>query len=128
MFLLVVDAHLEFVEAEAIDAVHVALGDDGLAVGLLDDAEDVHALVLAAHHHDNLDSRLGVPTGAVQDGAAAMCFLNDIIGDFLPLLADDHELDALACVVDDTVGRHRVDDHENETINDFIYRVEQQPR
>ena len=48
MSLLRVDAHLQFVKAEAIDAIDVALGDDGLAVGLLDDAEDVHALVLAS--------------------------------------------------------------------------------
>ena len=46
---LVVDPHLQLVKAEAINAVDVALGDDGAAVDLLDDAEDVHTLVLAAH-------------------------------------------------------------------------------
>jgi len=125
--LFAVDAHLEFVKAKSIHTVDVALGDNGLAVGLLDDAEDVHALVLAAHDHDNLDFVLGIPAGAVQDGASAVCLLDDIVGNLLPLLADDEKLHALARVVDDTVGSHRVDDHEDETIHNLVNRVEQQP-
>ena len=104
--LLVVDAHLQLVEAEAVDTVDVALGDDGLAVGLLDDAEDIDALMLAAHHHEDFDGILGVPAGAVEDGAATMCFFNDVVGNLLPFLADNLELHALACVVDDSVGRY----------------------
>ena len=124
---LVVDAHFQFIEAKAVNAVDVALGDDGLTVGLLDDAEDVHALVFAAHNQNNLDGSLGVPTRAVEHGATAVGHLNDIVGDFLPLLTDDLELDTLSRVVDDTVGSHRVDHHVNKTIHDFVNRVEQQP-
>ena len=130
MFVVVlfgVDTHLEFVKAEAIDAVDVALCDDGLSVGLLDDAEDVDALMLAAHDHDDFDVSLGVPAGAIHDGAAAVCLGDDVVGNLFPLLADDLELDALPRVVDDTVGSDRVDDHEDETIDDLIDRVEQQP-
>jgi hypothetical protein len=46
----------------------------------------------------------------------------------LPLLADDLELDTLARVVDDAIGRYRVDDHKDKTIHNLVYRVEQQPR
>ena len=121
------DAHLEFIKAEAVHTVDVALSDNGLAVGLLDDAEDVNALVLAAHDHEDLDGILGVPASAVQDGASTVCLLDDVVGDFLPLLADDLELYALPRVVDDTVGSNRVDDHEDETIHNLVDRVEQQP-
>ena len=120
-------ADLEFVKTKTVHAVDVALCDDGLAVGLLDDAEDVHALVLAAHDHDNLDCLLGVPSRAVEDGAATMSHIDDVVGNLLPLLADDHELHALSRVVDDTVGCHRVNHHVDETVNDLVYRVEQQP-
>ena len=124
---LVVDTHFQLVEAEAVNAVDVALGDDGLTIGLLDDAEDVHALVLAAHDHENLDVGLGVPAGALKNGAPAVCLLDDVVGNLLPLLADDLELDALSRVVDDTVGSHRIDDHENETVDNLVDGVEQQP-
>ena len=125
---LVMNSHFQFVKAESINTVDVALRDDGLAVGLLDDAEDVHTLVLAAHDQDNLHVSLGVPALAVKDSAAAMGNSNDVVGYLLPLLADDEELDTLARVVDHSVGHYRVDDHEDKTINNLINRVEQQPR
>ena len=125
--LLIVDTHLQLVKTKSIDTVDVALGDDGFAVGLLDDAEDVHTLVLAAHDQEYLDRILGVPASAFKDGAAAMGLRDDIVGDLLPLLADNLELHALACVVDNAVGSNRIDDHEDETIHNLVDGVEQQP-
>ena len=66
------DTHLEFVKAESVNAVDVALGNDGLPVGFLDDAEDVHTLMLAAHDQEYLNGILGVPTGAFKDGASTV--------------------------------------------------------
>ena len=82
--------------------------------------------MLAAHDHHNLDGIFSVPADAVENGAAAMGHIIDVVGDLLPLLADDLELDTLARVVDDAVGGYRVDDHVDETIHDFVDRVEQQ--
>ena len=126
-FFLAVNAHFKLVKAEAVHTIDVALGNDGLAVGFLDDAEDVHALMLAAHHHDNLDSSLGVPACAIQYRAATVGFLDDVVGDLLPLMADDEELHTLTRVVDHAVGSHRVDDHKDETVHDLVNRVEKQP-
>ncbi len=124
---LVVQTHFQFVKPMAIHAVDITLGNDGFTVGFLDDAEDVDAFMFAAHDQDNLHSGLGVPACALEHGTATVCLLNDIVGDFLPLLADDHELHTLARVVDDTVGSDRVDHHEDETVHDLVDGVEQQP-
>ena len=40
----------EFIEAFAIYAIDLRLGDEGVVVNRLDDAEDGHRLNLAAHH------------------------------------------------------------------------------
>lgn len=69
--------YLDLVEALAVDAIDVGLGDEGVAVDRLDDAEDRHRLDFAAHDEQHLDILLAIPAGAVDDGAAAVGLVVD---------------------------------------------------
>ena len=74
----------EFVESLAVDAVDVGLGDEGVFVDALDDAEDVDGFDFTAHDEEELDGMLGVPAHAVDDGDSAACVVVDGGGDELP--------------------------------------------
>ena len=96
-------AHLEVVEALAIDADDGALRDEGVRVDLVDELEDEVALAALAEHEEHLHVVAGVEAGGVDDGAAAMALLVDAVAYLLPAVADDEELNGAAHRVDHLV-------------------------
>ena len=112
---------LDLVEALAVDAVDGSLGDKGVLVDALDDAEDGDRLDLAAVDHEDLDVALGVPSLAVEHRDAAARLRQDAVGDLDPFGREDEELRGLTVGVDDLVGDERDDEGHHDTVDDGGY-------
>ena len=111
--LFLLELHLHGVEALAVDAVDVALGDECVGIDCFHDTENSDRLDLAAPDHEDFHLLLGIPSHAVHHRHAAMGLLVDLVGDFLPTMGEDGELRGLAVTVDDHIGDicyHECDD------------------
>ena len=114
-FLFSLDFHLHLVKSVAIHTIDMGLGDERTRVYLLDDAENVDLLDFAAHYDEHFHILLGVPAGAVEQGAAAVSLLVDGVVNLLPLAGEDGELHRLAVGVDNHVGHLRDEEQDDES-------------
>lgn len=117
------------VKPDAIDGTDTALGDEGMGIDLIDDAEDVTALRAARDDKEHAHGLAGVEAMGVDERAATVDLIVDGPSDLLPLVGDDKELDTAATAIDDIIhaGRHHEEydiavDHFLPTANDEIGR------
>ena len=117
---------LNRVEPFAIHAAGGGLGDEGFRVDALDEAEDGDGLGLADDDEQHLQGFLRIAAVAVEDGAAAVQVVDDVLGNLLVFLREDEELDGLAVAVHDLVDHVITYDHLDEGEDDFRHVVEEE--
>ena len=72
--------YLELVEALAIDTDDIGLGDEGMWIDLVDDAEDDFALAALGHDEEHLHVVTRVETACLDNSGTAMGIDGDAAG------------------------------------------------
>ena len=117
--LFFVSLYLYLVEAVTEHTDDFRLRHEGARVDVLDNPENVGALVLLGQYHEHLAFVLGVPSLPVEHGHAAVHFV-DGGGNLVIFQREDEELDRLPAAVHNVVEQEVGDDERAVSVEQFV--------